>query len=366
MRTVITLFKKQIGAALGVLFAAGASAAFFSPKISFARGETAAKAECVTELYSRRVLYANNLSERLPMASTTKILTAITAIENTSEADLQEERVIPDEAAGIEGSSVYLKRGDLYSSEELLYGLMLRSGNDCAVALAIRTGGSVEKFAAMMNRTAQKAGALDSRFLNPHGLPKEGHYTTARDLSLIACYALKNELFAKIVSAKRYEPRGWENKNKMLKNYDGAIGVKTGYTAEAGRCLVSAATRQKMTLVCAVLNCRDTYGRSAALLDDAFAAYEYAKILDGKTPIVVERNGKKVNAATNKDLYYPLLPEECGLLKKTVKPLPTSTAAYTSTFASEAAKGEKNTKIVGQIEIYLGNQLIFSENLYKI
>lgn len=187
---------------------------------------------------------------------------------------------------------------------------MLRSGNDCAEALALHTCGSIGEFAIRMNETAQKAGALDSSFKNPHGLPCEGHYTTAHDLNLIACYAMQSAEFRQIVSTRYYEPCHWANKNKMLKNYNGAIGVKTGYTKQAGRCLVSAAERNGMTLVCTVLNCPMMYERSEQLLDDAFKAYEQTRILGGDTPVQIKKGNKTLTGYTKEDLYYPLLPEE--------------------------------------------------------
>ncbi len=303
-----------------------------------------AKAECVMEMHSRRILYASHADTRLPMASTTKILTAITAIENCTDA--REIVTIPAEAVGIEGSSVYLKCGDEYSVNDLLYGLMLRSGNDCATALALHLGGSIESFAGKMNMTAQATGALESRFMNPHGLPQDGHYTTAKDLSLITCYALHDSTFREIVSTRFYEPRNWKNKNKMLTAYDGAIGVKTGYTKQAGRCLVSAATRGNMTLVCTVLGCPTTYERSTALLDDAFAAYRYAQILRKDEVFTV---GKE-KCVSKEDYFYPLSEGEEALIE-------------IKTFAVPHKKREK---IVGQFEIYLSKQLLFSGNLYKL
>ena len=209
------------------------------------------------ETGSRRILYEEHGDVRLPMASTTKIVTAITAIENTG--NLDKTVTVPDLAAGIEGSSVYLKAGDTLSVRDLLYGLMLRSGNDCAVALALDCAGDLGRFSALMNATAQKAGALNSRFRNPHGLPKDEHYTTATDLCHITSYALQNETFREIVSTRYYEPKNWKNKNKLLFSYDGANGVKTGYTKQAGRCLVTSATRNGMSLVCTVFNCPTMY-----------------------------------------------------------------------------------------------------------
>ncbi len=312
----------------------------------YAKTATEGKAECVMEMNSRRILYAANEDIRLPMASTTKIATAITVLENCE--NLDEKFPIPNEAQGIEGSSVYLKAGDYYSVTDLLYGLMLRSGNDCATALAIRCSGDIKNFSAKMNETAQKAGALATNFQNPHGLPCKGHYTTAKDLTLISCYAMKNSTFAQIVSTRYYEPCHWQNKNKMLFLYDGGIGVKTGYTKEAGRCLVSAGKRENMTLVCTLLNCPTTYERSIQLLDDAFSAYSYTKVLDKESVFKVQSGNKEISCRAKEDCFYPLLKEEQDLIEvKTV-----------------ALKEGKNKEIVGKYQIYLAKRLLFSGNLY--
>ena len=243
-------------------------------EICKAQGDSykAGKAECVIELESGQILHEKDIEMRLPMASTTKILTAITVLELCK--DLEEVVLIPQAAVGIEGSSVYLQAGESFTVRDLLYGLMLRSGNDCAVALALHLGGSINAFCVKMNIIAQKSGALSSHFENPHGLPCKNHYTTARDLCYITRYAMKNEDFTRIVGTKFYEPRQWKNKNKLLSCYEGAVGVKTGYTKEAGRCLVSAAKRGGKVLICTVLNCAPMYERSAELFDNAFALYE--------------------------------------------------------------------------------------------
>ncbi len=311
-----------------------------------------AKAECVMEMDSHRILYESHGDTRLPMASTTKIVTAITVLSLCK--NLQEEITVPESAAGIEGSSAYLKAGDKYSVEDLLYGLMLRSGNDCAVALAEHVAGSVENFAVEMNRTAERAGALNSRFSNPHGLPSKNHYTTARDLTGIACYSMQNERFREIVSTKYYEPRHWKNKNKLLYQLDGAIGVKTGYTKEAGRCLVSAAERENMTLVCTVLNCRPMYERSATLLNDAFAAYKKVVLLSNDEIFTVEEGKRKERAYVKTSFSYPLLQEEKEWIEYTVKPIDTD------------KKIKNKEEIIGQLEIYLSKRLLFSTNLYKL
>ena len=321
-------------------------------KKAYAENWVEAQAECVMEINSRRILYEAHGDIRLPMASTTKILTCATVLEECE--DLKEEITIPSEAAGVEGSSVYLKENDVYTVEDLLYGLMLRSGNDCATALALRFGGNIEKFAAKMNQTAQKAGALASNFENPHGLPCVDHYTTARDLSLITSYAMQKTEFRKIVSTKYYQPCHWKNKNKMLDLYEGGIGVKTGYTRQAGRCLVSAAQRDNMTLVCTVLNCPTTYERSIKLLDDAFANYENVKLL-GADEILTIEDGKSIQQGISReDFFYPLLKEEKDLIE--IKTMPVKTTI----------KSKKTKEIIGQFEIYLSKRLLFSGNLYKL
>ena len=303
------------------------------------------KAECVMEANSRRVLYQANGDTRLPMASTTKILTCITAIELCQ--NLESKLSIPKEAVGIEGSSVYLKEGEIYTVKDLLYGLMLRSGNDCATALALYCSGSIAKFTAKMNETAQKAGALHSLFQNPHGLPCENHYTTAYDLALITCYAIQNPVFTQIVSTQNYNAKHWKNKNKMLTLYDGATGVKTGYTREAGRCLVTSAKRENLTLVCVVLSSPMMYERSMQLLDDAFALYKNECILEENQVLNIDEKHKGV---ARKSFYYPLLEEERNLIEIKTKP-----------------KNIKNKQeIIGEFEIYLSKRLLFSGNLYKL
>lgn len=309
---------------------------------------SAGKAECVIECNSGRILYESHGDLRLPMASTTKILTAITVLEMAE--DLQENVVIPPEAVGIEGSSVYLTAGDIYTVEELLYGLMLRSGNDCAVTLALFFGGTVSAFCSQMNLTAQKAGALDSSFVNPHGLPEKNHYTTARDLCYIARYAMQNPTFQRIVATKNYEKRQWHNKNKMLMECNGCIGIKTGYTKEAGRCLVSGATRDDMTVITCVLNCPSMYERSMALIDDAFATYCNTLILEKETVLPIFVKDKKTYGKVLQDYYYPLTEGEKAHLE----------------IRTEALSDGKMQKTVGQFRIYLAKRLLFSGNLYKL
>ena len=222
------------------------------------------------------VLYEKNADERLPMASTTKIMTCLIAAENCSASDVV---TLTEESAGIEGSSLYLKAGDRVAAEDLIYAAMLRSANDAASALAIHIAGSEEAFADMMNEEAAKIGMENTHFTNPHGLPDDGHYTTARDLARLASCAMRNRTFAKAASAKEYvvtvngnEKRPVKNHNKLLFSYGGACGVKTGYTKSSGRCLVSAAERDGVELICVTLDASDDWEDHRRLLDSGFEA----------------------------------------------------------------------------------------------
>ncbi len=210
------------------------------------------------------------------MASTTKIMTALVALES---APLDTVVTVPACAVGVEGSSVYLTAGEKLTLCELLYAVLLASANDAATAVAVTLAGSVEGFAGMMNSTARRLGLSDTHFVNPHGLDAKDHYTTALDLARLTAHALKNAEFRRIVSTYKHEiagPSGARllvNHNKLLKSYDGCIGVKTGYTKRTGRCLVSAAERDGLTLVAVTLADPDDWRDHAAMLDFGFEFY---------------------------------------------------------------------------------------------
>ena len=195
-----------------------------------------------------RILYEKDADSRSLIASTTKIMTALVVCEQCNVLDQMR---IPKEAVGIEGSSMYLKEGEVLTIQELLYGLMLQSGNDAAVALAIYCGGTVGGFAELMNDKARVLGMTGSHFENPNGLDAPGHYSTARDLAILASYAMENPIFARTVSTKQVTVgnRCLTNHNKLLWQVDGADGVKTGYTKAAGRILVSSALRDGRRLI---------------------------------------------------------------------------------------------------------------------
>ena len=225
-----------------------------------------------------RVLYEKNADQQSLIASTTKIMTALVVCEQCNVLDRMR---IPKEAVGIEGSSMYLREGEILTIQELLYGLMLHSGNDAAVALAIYCGGTVEGFAQLMNDKARVLGLTGTHFENPNGLDAPGHYSTAGDLAVLAAYAMENPIFYKTVSAKNVTvgERYLKNHNKLLWQVDGADGVKTGYTRAAGRILVSSATRNGRRLIAVTLNDPNDWQDHAALLEEGFSRYTVHRIV---------------------------------------------------------------------------------------
>jgi len=220
-----------------------------------------------------RVIYEKDADSRSLIASTTKIMTALVVCEQCNVLDRMR---IPKEAVGIEGSSMYLKEGEVLTVQELLYGLMLHSGNDAAVALAIYCGGTVEGFVQLMNDKAYRLGLTGTNFENPNGLDSPGHYSTARDLAVLTAYAMQNPIFAQTVSTKsvRVGERSLQNHNKLLWRVDGADGVKTGYTKAAGRILVSSAQRDDRRLICVTINAPDDWRDHAALYERGFSDYQ--------------------------------------------------------------------------------------------
>ena len=268
-----------------------------------------AKAAILIECNSNRTLYERGADTRLAMASTTKIMTALTALRYF---DPQEELEIPKSAVGIEGTSASLAEGEVYSLEELLYAMLLQSANDAAAAIAINIGGSIDGFATLMNQTAREVGLCNSNFKNPHGLPDEEHYTTARELALISSHALKNDTIAKITASKTARitsadgtVRYFTNHNKMLSTYKGANGVKTGFTKASGRCLVSSATRDGLTLIAVTLNSHDDWREHTRMLDWGFDNYEAVRASDIAPlshTVAVAGSGDRFLSLTSEDL----------------------------------------------------------------
>lgn len=237
--------------------------------------ELNARIALIYDRASGRIIYEKNGNKQTPMASTTKILTSIVILEN---ADLKETVTIGSKAAGTGGSRLGLKKNDKITVNDLLYGLMLRSGNDAAVALAIHVGGSIEGFADMMNKKAEELGLTNSHFVVPHGLDNEGHYTTAYELAKMADYALNIPKFKEIVSSKSATiyingyPKAINNTNNLLGSVSGVYGVKTGFTNGAGRCLVSSCKRGELDIITVVIGANTNNQRTA----DTKELIEYA------------------------------------------------------------------------------------------
>ena len=334
---------------------------FQKPNLVAYSASSSGKAMCVIEKDSKRVLYEKNINEKLPMASTTKVVTAITVLQNCK--DLEEYIQVDDSAIGVEGTSIYLRQGEVIKVKDLLYGLMLRSGNDAATALACHVAGSVSAFANLMNELAKEIGAENSHFTNPHGLDNKDHYTTAYDLALISAYALNNPIFKEIVSSKSYvieetnksDKRYLTNKNRLLSNLEGCCGVKTGFTSKAGRCLVSAAERDKTTIVCVVLNCGPMFEESSSLINSAFTEFENTKIIDKNKEIyneyIIDESNGKLYLYTDEDFYYPLAYGEENNL---------------SLQYSVVLDDAKNDEMVGEIKIFFNKHLIKTLKLFTI
>lgn len=243
-----------------------------------------AKSAILVEMETGRILYEKNAHQALPMASTTKVMTALVALENAALSDVV---TAGKNAFGVPGTSIYLSEGEQLTLEEMLYGLMLCSGNDAAVAIAEHVAGTVDSFCQLMTLKAEQLGCENTVFSTPHGLPASNHHTTAWDMALITREALKNPVFRQIVSTQRAsipwaghtENRVLNNKNSLLSSYHGAIGVKTGYTKAAGRCLVFAAEREGMTVVGCVLNDPNWFRDAAQIMDTGFEKYEMVTML---------------------------------------------------------------------------------------
>lgn len=235
---------------------------------------------------SHMILYGKNENSQVKMASTTKIMTAIIVIENSNLKDTVE---VSKKAASTGGSRLGLKAGDKITVHDLLYGLMLVSGNDAAVCLAEHVGGNIEGFANLMNKKASELSLSNTHYESPHGLDSDGHYTTAYELAVLSDYALKNETFSKIVATKSYTvtingyPKNLSNTNELLGNLNGIYGIKTGFTNGANRCLVTACKRNDMDIICVVLGADTKKFRtqdSVKLIEFAFKNYTYINAND--------------------------------------------------------------------------------------
>lgn len=316
-------------------------------------------------------LYEKNAYQKTAMASTTKILTCVIALENSKTSDIV---TVSKKAANISGSCLGLNSNTKITMNDLLYGLMLRSGNDCAVAIAEHISGSVENFSVLMNQKAFELGLFNSNFVTPHGLDNENHYTTAYDLALLTNYALKNPDFKKIVSTKKatisYNNSTAEisNTNELLGSLDGVYGVKTGFTFEAGRCLVSACKQDSLDIIVVVLGADTKSIRtndSKNLINYILDNYEYINVSD------------IINKAFNNYLSYfnriYELEKTCTIPKLSLEALESYdfpllkediSNLNTKIYTIKNFNSSMHTKnIVGKIEIYNKETLLCSTNI---
>ncbi len=277
--------------------------------------DSSAHSAVLIDANTGQILLSHNAHEALPMASTTKVMTALMALEY---GGLDEVVTVGRNAYGVPGTSIYLGLGEKITLGDLLYGLMLASGNDAAVAIAEHIGGDAQHFCQMMTMRAQELGCADTVFVNPNGLPAKGHHTTAHDLALIAREAMAHDLFRQIVSTQRASipwegrsyPRILNNKNKLLSTYDGATGIKTGYTKAAGRCLVFGAKRDGLEVIGVVLNCGDWFNEATRLMDAGFQRYEGFTALSAGENVrllpVTDGKQQTVQVQAGETLYAPI------------------------------------------------------------
>lgn len=320
--------------------------------------EISAKSAVVIDAASKRVLFEKDAYTRRGMASTTKVMTALVALER---ANADEIVTVSSFAACTEGSSIYLSPGEHISVGDLLYGLMLSSGNDAATALAEHIGGSVDAFTLLMNNRARQTGAQSTNFTNPHGLPGDEHYTTAYDLALIGAEAMENPAFREIVKTKNktisHEGSEWDrslsNHNKLLKMYEYATGIKTGFTKKDGRCLISSGEKNNLRLITVTLSAPDDWNDHISLMEYCFAKYKpYTVCTKGeKIGVLVSKsvNADNIEISYNEDYITALTEDEKGFITKKL--------AFKPSFPVK--KGDK----VGECGIYFGDALIGTVDL---
>lgn len=303
--------------------------------------DVSASGAVLLDAASGRVLWEHNAHEKRYIASITKLMTALVAME--SGHSLDEMVDIKPEYTGAEGSSMYLKAGEKLSLEALMYGLLLASGNDAALAVAGHCAGSVEAFVAQMNRRAARLGMTNTNFLNPSGLTQEGHVSTAADMAKLAAACMQDATIAKIVATRSITIGGrtFTNHNKLLWRYDGCVGMKTGYTERAGRTLISCARRDGRLLVAVTLNAPDDWQDHTKMLDYGFSAYTDTELskagtVQARQPVL----GSLLSFVTVEEgatLHYPLkqgeeVRREVSLVRWTQAPVARGQTAGTITY----------------------------------
>ncbi len=319
--------------------------------------DVSAKSAILIEQESGRILYEKDAYSKQRIASITKIMTAIIAIESNK---LEKKVKVPSHAVGVEGSSIYLEEHELITLEDLIYGLMLRSGNDAAAAIASYIGGSKDGFVFLMNKKARELGMSNTMFANPHGLDdSENHYSTAYDMAILTQYAMKNEQFRKIFGAKTYKStslkgdklRYWKNKNKLILGlYRASTGGKTGYTKRAKRTLVSTATKSNLDLIAVTLDAPSDWNDHISMFEHAFQTYDNYKLIDAGKYKHIKHRFYKNKLKVNEPVYYPLTEDEQDDLQS-------SLTLYTPPKGEEWIKNGI-PKPVGKLTIYLANEEI--------
>ncbi|WP_052343523.1 D-alanyl-D-alanine carboxypeptidase family protein [Bacillus massiliigorillae] len=320
-----------------------------------------AESAVLMEQESGRVLFEKNAHEKKRIASITKIMTAILAVES---GKLNEMVTVSGRAFGTEGSSLYLKQGQKMKLKDLVYGLMLRSGNDAAVAIAEHVGGSLEGFVLLMNQKAQEIGMTNTSFTNPHGLDNTpNHYSTAYDMALLTRYAMNNATYAEIAGTKNHKASNpneawdysWNNKNKMLKLYEYSTGGKTGFTKLARRTLVSTATKDDLSLIAVTLNAGDDWNDHMSLFDYGFKDYDLTEIMKAGKVKKIKNSFYKNKVVILEPFQYPLTNEEKDQLHieiKLIKP------------KDDWSRKENVPTTVGKAYIMLGDDVIGTRNIH--
>lgn len=309
------------------------------------------KSSIVMDLDSGRVLYENDANHQRLIASITKIMTAILAIEN---GDLDKKVVVGEEVLSMYGTNIYVEVGEKMTMRDLIYGLLLRSGNDAAVVIAKEIGGTEAKFVQMMNSKAREIGMKNTVFKNPHGLDEvTENYSTAYDMALLSKYAFSNKIYRKIVATKKYEVSTgkktylWYNRNRLLDNYKYCTGGKNGYTPSAGKTLVSTASKGNLNLTIVSLNDGDSYSNHQNLYENMLSKYHRYKIVD-KDSFVVSKEFSHKNVYLKKSFYYPLTDSEINDIRTVVH-------------FFDSSSSDK----VGVVDIYLNNQKIGNLSIYE-
>lgn len=319
--------------------------------------DVSASSAVLLDAESGRILWEHNADEKRYIASITKMMTALVAMESGHSLDEQVD--IKREYTGAEGSSMYLREGERLSLETLMYGLLLASGNDAALAVAGYCAGSVDAFVAQMNRRAARLGMTNTRFLNPSGLTEEGHMSTARDMAVLAAACMRVEAIANIVATRSITIGGrtFTNHNKLLWRYDGCVGMKTGYTERAGRTLISCARRDGRLLVAVTLNAPDDWQDHTRMLDYGFTTYTNTELskagrIQARQPVLGSLlSFVRVEEADT--LYYPLkqgeeVRREVSLVRRTQAPVIKGQTAGTITYYL-------NEKVIGVCPLVYGN-----------